>query len=44
MAKALKTAAELTALINAELSKHEVCIHFVSKTWRREDRMPGTIR
>jgi hypothetical protein len=27
MAKALKTAAELTALINAELSKHEVCIH-----------------
>jgi hypothetical protein len=25
MAKALKTAAELTALINAELSKHAVC-------------------
>jgi hypothetical protein len=27
MARALKTAAELTALIDAELSKHEVCIH-----------------
>jgi hypothetical protein len=27
MAKALKTAAQLTALINAELSKHEVCKH-----------------
>jgi hypothetical protein len=25
MAKTLKTAAQLTALINAELSKHEVC-------------------
>jgi hypothetical protein len=25
MAKSLKTAAELTALINAELSKHQVC-------------------
>jgi hypothetical protein len=25
MAKALKTAADLTALINAELSKHPVC-------------------
>jgi hypothetical protein len=27
MAKSLKTAAELTALINAELSKHPVCAY-----------------
>ena len=33
MAKTLKTAAQLTALINAELSKHAVCSHTGAEGW-----------